>query len=376
MNFGRKLSRSFSLFKNFKDALKKEAKKDKEFQKTYAEIQQSETMQTTKKLLHQAKIRKDITQQQLLSASDAASKAVKSMKPKREAKLREESEESEVVEKLRKIQDQLSEASGGFQYGGIRSKEAREALKAEKKRLAAVQEEEVKKNVVEEDPEAGTDLVMHKDSVWRQKWNELKDSSQLLKGIFELKRGYQESDNIFIHYTREFTESVSDRLKSLFSESETAKAVREITARDPKFKLEDFLKECREFIIPEVLEAFLSGDTVTLKLWLSEGPLMSAKAVMEAERKSLDKGLKLDIEILDVRYLDMVTAKIIDNNPILVISFQAQQLFIRKNSEGKRFDDERISRVQYIWAITKEESVKNAVTNGWKIVEFAARDAY
>jgi len=39
---------------------------------------------------------------------------------------------------------------------------------------------------------------------------------------------------------------------------------------DPRFNLEEFMKEAREFIIPEIMEAYLSGDASTLKEWCSE----------------------------------------------------------------------------------------------------------
>lgn len=57
----------------------------------------------------------------------------------------------------------------------------------------------------------------------------------------------------------------------MFAENDTARAMREIKLRDPTFNLEAFTKTIREYIIPEILDAFLTADLVTLKQWCSEG---------------------------------------------------------------------------------------------------------
>jgi import inner membrane translocase subunit TIM44 len=39
---------------------------------------------------------------------------------------------------------------------------------------------------------------------------------------------------------------------------------------DPSFNPELFLATAREYMIPEIMEAFLQGDIATLKEWCSE----------------------------------------------------------------------------------------------------------
>lgn len=154
---------------------------------------------------------------------------------------------------------------------------------------------------------AGTNVVMHKDSLWRQKWQDFKDNNPLLKGnkwtscwssypypypysyscpyscpysysssfsddvgAFEMKRAYDESNNIFIYYTRSLTNAIGDTFQSFFQENETAQVIKEITQLDPAFKIEKFLKDAREYIIPEILEAFLKADLATLHPWTGE----------------------------------------------------------------------------------------------------------
>jgi import inner membrane translocase subunit TIM44 len=39
---------------------------------------------------------------------------------------------------------------------------------------------------------------------------------------------------------------------------------------DPSFSMEAFERELREYIVPEVVDAYLSADNDALKLWCSE----------------------------------------------------------------------------------------------------------
>lgn len=57
---------------------------------------------------------------------------------------------------------------------------------------------------------------------------------------------------------------------SLFEENETAQVMTQMKMIDPRFNLEDFMREAREYIIPEIMEAYLKGDTTTLREWCSE----------------------------------------------------------------------------------------------------------
>ncbi|CAG8810765.1 22619_t:CDS:2, partial [Racocetra persica] len=85
-----------------------------------------------------------------------------------------------------------------------------------------------------------------------------------------MKRNYEDSDNVIISFTREFTDRISYTLGSLFQENETAQAITQLKMIDPGFNIEEFMKELREFIIPEIMEAYLKGDMETLKIWCSE----------------------------------------------------------------------------------------------------------
>lgn len=39
---------------------------------------------------------------------------------------------------------------------------------------------------------------------------------------------------------------------------------------DPDFQMESFLRELREYIVPEIVDALVNADIKTLKQWMSE----------------------------------------------------------------------------------------------------------
>jgi import inner membrane translocase subunit TIM44 len=153
--------------------------------------------------------------------------------------------------------------------------------------------------------------------------------------------------------------------------------MREIQARDPSFHMEKFMKFTTEHIVPEILDAFLAGDLPTLRLWCSEAMYNMLKANFEAQLKP---GCRLEGRVLDMRNLDLVAAKLLDNTPVVVFSFNSQQISYMRDANATIVEgsEDNIENVLYVMALAKEEpSVTgkiNEMTQGWKLVELAIRD--
>ena len=64
--------------------------------------------------------------------------------------------------------------------------------------------------------------------------------------------------------------SVTSTVASWFDENETARVLRTMKILDPSFSMEAFERELREYIVPEVVDAYLSADNEALKAWCSE----------------------------------------------------------------------------------------------------------
>jgi import inner membrane translocase subunit TIM44 len=81
-----------------------------------------------------------------------------------------------------------------------------------------------------------------------------------------LHGAYQESENPVVSSLRSVTSTVA----SWFDENETARVLRSMKMLDPSFSMEAFERELREYIVPEVVDAYLSADNEALKSWCSE----------------------------------------------------------------------------------------------------------
>jgi import inner membrane translocase subunit TIM44 len=150
---------------------------------------------------------------------------------------------------------------------------------------------------------------------------------------------------LFISYTRAFTDRVSDAFGSIFEESDQAQAIRAFQGIDPTFNMDKFMIDARTYIVPELMEAYLKGDVDTLKLWCSEATYNVLTAVIQAQ---MQQGLISDCKIQDLRDIELVAAKILENDvPVLVLSFRTQEIIVFRNAKsgeivyGKEVKEER-----------------------------------
>jgi hypothetical protein len=116
------------------------------------------------------------------------------------------------------------------------------------------------------DDRAGSSLVLHKDSPRQEAWNKLKETNPILRSLGELRQAYDQSENPVVSSMRSVTQTVG----SWFDENETAQVMRMMKALDPAFNRESFERELREYIVPEVVDAYLSADQEALKAWCGE----------------------------------------------------------------------------------------------------------
>ena len=109
-------------------------------------------------------------------------------------------------------------------------------------------------------------MVVHELSARKQAWEDIKSTNPVVKKFSELKQAYDESENSFVSGLR----TVTDTIGSWFDENETAQVLRTMKNMDPDFSRESFERELREYIVPEVVDAYLSADREALKVWCGE----------------------------------------------------------------------------------------------------------
>ncbi len=100
----------------------------------------------------------------------------------------------------------------------------------------------------------------------QEKWNRLKETNPFLRTFVSLRNSYEETENPVVSSIRSVTQTVG----SWFDENETAQVMRLMKAMDPTFNREGFERELREYIVPEVVDAYLSADQEALKAWCGE----------------------------------------------------------------------------------------------------------
>ena len=230
---------------------------------------------------------------------------------------------------------------------------------------------------MEEDPEAGTNVTLHKDAAWKESWRTFRDSSPIFGRLDSMKATYAESENPLISTAR----SITDRFAGFFAENETARVIKAFRAMDPNFQLETFLQDMREYMLPEVLEAYVKGDVETLKLWLSEAQFQVYSALM---RQYTTAGLKSDGRILDIRNVDVLNARMLEPNevPVFILSARTQEVHVYRSAKTGDLAagmEDKVQQVTYAIGLTRlPEEVNNSETRGWRLIELqkSSRDFY
>ncbi|KAK2609075.1 protein translocase subunit [Conoideocrella luteorostrata] len=266
------------------------------------------------------------------------------------------------TEAYRNVKNVIDDGSSS-RYGGWVEKEERR-----KKRAMVEQQNPGQSQSMEEDPNAGTNVTLHKDAAWKEAWRDFRDTNKFVQGIFTMKGRYEESENPLISTAR----SITDRIGGFFAENETAMVIKKFRSMDPNFQVEPFLQELREYMLPEVLDAYVKGDTETLKLWLSAAQF----SVYEALTKQyLQAGMKSDGRILDIRNVDILRARMLDPGevPVFIITCRTQEVHVYRNAKSNELAagmEDKVQLVTYAIGVTRvPEDVNNPETRGWRLIE-------
>ncbi|KAL4228201.1 Mitochondrial import inner membrane translocase subunit TIM44 [Mactra antiquata] len=214
-------------------------------------------------------------------------------------------------------------------------------------------------------------MVLHKDSKYYESWQNFKDNNEFVNKVFDLKMKYDESDNVIIRGTRFFTDKVSSLFGGMFSTTEMSEVLTEICRMDPDFTEEQFMRWCQFDLIPNVLEAIVRGEEKILKDWCYEAVF---NVLMHPITTAQSQGLKMGGKILDVSKIEIAAAKLMEQGPVLVISFEAQQILYVKNAKGDIVEggDDKILRTRYVWALCRDMEELNPDA-AWRLLDVSAQ---
>ncbi|XP_043261298.1 mitochondrial import inner membrane translocase subunit TIM44 isoform X1 [Colletes gigas] len=213
-------------------------------------------------------------------------------------------------------------------------------------------------------------VELHKDSKFYQSWQNFKDKNPYVNKVLDWKMKYEESDNPVIRASRLLTEKVTDIMGGLFQKTELSETLTEICKLDPNFDRVQFLRDCETDIIPNILEAMVRGNLEILKDWCHEIPYnLLAQPLLQVEKL----GYHLDSKILDINNVDLIMGKIMEQGPVLMISFQCQQIMCVRDAKNKvvEGDPEKVMRVNYVWVLCRDPTELNP-KSAWRLLDLNA----
>lgn len=203
-----------------------------------------------------------------------------------------------------------------------------------------------------------------------QNWQNFKNNNTTINKILDWKIQYDESDNPVVRASRFVTDTVTDIVGGLFQKTELSETLTEICKLDPSFNKEEFIRLCERDIIPNILEAIIRGELEILRDWCHEAPY---NVISTPLKEALTRGLIFNSKILDIDKTDLIMGKMMEQGPVLIISFQAQQIICMcdKNGTVVEGDPEKILRVNYVWALCRDATELNPRA-AWKLLDMSA----
>ncbi|KAI2808279.1 Mitochondrial import inner membrane translocase subunit TIM44 [Blomia tropicalis] len=221
--------------------------------------------------------------------------------------------------------------------------------------------------------EDATGVELHKDSKWFASWQNFKDNNPYVNKIFDLKTKFDESDNPMVRASRLVTDKVTELFGGFFSKTELSEVLTEICKVDPHFDKHQFLKECETDIIPNILESMLQGNLEILKDWCYEAPY---NVLMTPIKQAQTMGYVFDSRVIDLTNLELEMGKMMEQGPVLIITFQTQQIMTIRDAKGKvvEGDPEKIFRVHYVWVLCRDQNELDPKA-AWKLLDMSANSS-
>ncbi|KAK2586837.1 hypothetical protein KPH14_009776 [Odynerus spinipes] len=210
-------------------------------------------------------------------------------------------------------------------------------------------------------------VELHKDFKFYQSWQNFKDNNPYVNKILDWKIKYDESDNPVIRASRLFTEKLSYVISGAVQKTDLSKILTELCRLDPNFDKNQFLRDCETDIIPNILEAIIRGDLEILKDWCYEATYnVISQPIIQAQKL----GLRLDNKILDIENVDLYMGKMMEQGPVLMITFQCQQIMcVRdKNNKVVEGDPEKVMRYNHVWVLCRDPTELNPKA-AWRLLE-------
>lgn len=189
---------------------------------------------------------------------------------------------------------------------------------------------------------------------------------------------------------------------NLESKNEVAEVLTEINKIDPAFEKTEWLRFCERDIIPNILEAFIQEKLDVLEDWCLERVIIILAYIIFNKRnffqsygvlsQVIKENQKVGFstaksQIIDVNKVELVSGKMMEHGPVLVITFQVFMIHVVSNKDGKviegdavrvsfaeinsrlnsKFQDKPV-RMQHVWVMCRDMDEYNPAL-AWKLLE-------
>ncbi|KAG7161155.1 mitochondrial import inner membrane translocase subunit TIM44-like [Homarus americanus] len=326
----------------------------KEFRKDMQKLEQSEALQKVRE-------KYQTVEDETAEGSKKAKQQLYTIK-KRVSETVEEAQKAEIIQKASKLTEEATKQAQ--KVGQTISQKSEELSKTQTYKTISDTAKAVKEEIdhstfggagarvykapvslrkrVQRDPEAEKRIIqanaeargvtLHKDSQFANSWQNFKDNNPYVNRILVWKTKLDESDNPLVRSSMLVKDKVSELFGGVFQRTELSEALTEICKMDPSFDRERFLVECEYDMIPNVLEAMIRPDLEVLRDWCFE---RAYSVLATPVKQAYQLGFIFDSKVLDVDNVDLVMGKVMDEGPVLAVSFQSQQIMCLRNSKGE-----------------------------------------
>ncbi|XP_075708684.1 mitochondrial import inner membrane translocase subunit TIM44 [Rhinoderma darwinii] len=84
-------------------------------------------------------------------------------------------------------------------------------------------------------------------------------------------------------------------------------------------------------------------------------------------------GLRFHSKVLDIDNIDLAMGKMMEQGPVLIITFQAQLVMVIKNQKGEvvEGDQDKVLRMLYVWALCRDQDELNPYA-AWRLLDISS----
>ncbi|XP_071534869.1 mitochondrial import inner membrane translocase subunit TIM44 isoform X2 [Panulirus ornatus] len=282
----------------------------------------------------------------------------------------QKSEELSKTQTYKTISDTAKAVKEEIDHSTFGGAGARVYRAPEKLRKRVERDPEAEKRIIKANTEA-QGITLHRDSQFAQSWQNFKDNNPYISRVLVWKTRLDESDNPVVRASVLLKDKVSELFGGVFQRTELSEALTEICKMDPTFDKERFLLECEYDMIPNVLEAMIKPDLEILQDWCYE---RAYSVLATPVKQAFQLGFTFHSKVLDVDNVDLVMGKVMDEGPVLAVSFQSQQIMCLRNNKGEvvEGDPSKVLRVHYVWVLCRDQAELDARA-AWRILDLSAQ---